>query len=47
MLQFGMKPPFSYSDFFEKCGSELSREDMEALKEEGFGNPTFSADDDF
>ena len=34
MLQFGMKPPFSYSDFLEKCGSELSREDMEALKEE-------------
>lgn len=32
MLQFGMKPPLSYSDFLEKCGEELSRNEMDALK---------------
>lgn len=33
MLQFGMKPPVSYSDFLEKCSYELSPDDMDALKE--------------
>ena len=32
MLQFGMKPPFTYSDFLEKCGLELGKEDRDILK---------------
>lgn len=33
MLQFGMKPPLSYSDFLEECGHQLSQDDMDSLKE--------------
>jgi hypothetical protein len=32
MLHFGMKPPFSYSDFIEECGCELSRDEIPLLK---------------
>jgi len=31
MLHFGMKPPFSYPDFLEACGSELNQDDMDIL----------------
>jgi len=32
MLQFGMKLPFTYSDFLEQCKQELSRDDMDILE---------------
>lgn len=31
MLQFGMKPPFSYPDFLKACSSELNQSDMDVL----------------
>lgn len=31
MLQFGMKLPFSYEGFLERCRLELNQEDMDAL----------------
>ncbi|MCX5692498.1 MAG: DUF2764 family protein [Candidatus Omnitrophica bacterium] len=34
MLHFGMKPAFSYSDFLEECGRQLSQDEMGALKED-------------
>ncbi len=34
MLQFGMKPPISYSDFLEQCAQQLSQDEMDALKED-------------
>lgn len=34
MLQFGMKPPLSYSNFLEQCAQELSPRETEELKEE-------------
>lgn len=32
MLHFGMKMPFSYEVFIEKCKSELSQDDMDILE---------------
>lgn len=34
MLHFGMRPPFSYSDFLEECANKLSPDDMDLLKED-------------
>lgn len=34
MLQFGMKPPVSYSDFIEECSHELSADEIRDLKED-------------
>jgi len=34
MLQFGMKPPISYSDFLEECAQGLSQDEISALKED-------------
>ncbi len=34
MLQFGMKPPISYSDFLEQCAQQLNQDEMNALKED-------------
>jgi Protein of unknown function (DUF2764) len=31
MLQFGMKPPFSYPGFLEACSSELNQDDRDIL----------------
>lgn len=31
MLHFGMKPPFSYSDFLEACSLGLNQDDMDIL----------------
>lgn len=33
MLQFGMKPPISYQDFFEECVRALNQDDADTLKE--------------
>jgi hypothetical protein len=34
MLQFGMKPPISYSDFLEACGQQLSQDEIDVLKKD-------------
>jgi hypothetical protein len=31
MLQFGMKPPISYSDFLEACSLELNQDDINII----------------
>lgn len=45
MLQFGMKPPFSYPDFLEQCGPELSPDDVNILERASIG-PSTDIDDE-
>lgn len=44
MLQFGMKPPFSYSDFLEQCRQELSPDDVNILERVSI-EPSIDIDD--
>ena len=32
MLHFGMKPPFSYSDFLERCRQEIDADGIDTLE---------------